>query len=131
MEKIPAGAWVVVANGESARIFRNAGDSKTLLLQYLDLVEAKKSGKKSAAAVTPPEQSGKQAREAMFAKRLAERLNDGAQKNEYARLLLVADPKTLGQVRPQLHKQAQQKLIGEVAKVLASAALEDIERALS
>lgn len=131
MDKIPAGAWVVVADGESARIFRNAGDSRTLLLQFLDQVEPTKTGGQGPSGSAPPEQTGQQTREATFAKQLAKHLNDAALKNEYARLLLVADPQTLGQVRPQLHKQTQQKLIGEVVKTLTNAPLEDIELALS
>ena len=68
--------------------------------------------------------------EATFAKQLAAELNDGALKNQYQHLVLVADPQTLGRVRPLLHKQTQQRLLADVAKDLTNARLEDIQRAL-
>ena len=45
-------------------------------------------------------------------------------------LVLVADPQTLGQMRPQLHKETLERLRGEVAKTLTNSPLEDITAAL-
>ena len=44
--------------------------------------------------------------------------------------MLIADPTTLGRIRPLLHKEVQQRLIAEIGKTLTNAPLEDIERAL-
>jgi protein required for attachment to host cells len=46
-------------------------------------------------------------------------------------LVLVADPKTLGQVRPLLHKATTDRLLADVAKDLTNVPLEGIQRALS
>ena len=44
--------------------------------------------------------------------------------------MIVADPQTLGQVRPQLHKETVRRMVGEVAKTLTNAPVEDIRDAL-
>lgn len=69
--------------------------------------------------------------EMTFAKQLSHALNDEALKHEYMHLVLVADPTTLGRVRPLLHKQTQQRLVGDLAKDLTNVTLADIQRALS
>jgi protein required for attachment to host cells len=50
--------------------------------------------------------------------------------NAYAHLVLVADPQTLGQMRPQLHKETVARMHAELAKDLTNSPLADIERAL-
>ena len=131
MDRIPEGTLVVVADGGGARVFRNTGRGRTLSLHQVELLEARDLNDDGPSGMLPNEQTGEQIDEATFAKQLAHRLNDGALKNEYAHLVLVADPQTLGQVRPQLHKETLQRTLGEVAKTLTNATLEEIERALS
>ena len=131
MDKIPAGTLVVVADGEGARMFRNVGDGKSLSLQQQNLLELMNMNDDGPAGAMPNESTGKQIDEATFAKQLANRLNHGALKDEYAHLVLVADPHTLGRMRPLLHKEVLRRMVGEVAKTLTKSPLEDIERALS
>ena len=52
-------------------------------------------------------------------------------KNRYAHLVLIADPTTLGRIRPLLHKEVQARLLGDIAKDLTNAPLEDIQKALA
>lgn len=127
---IPADTLVVVADGEGARVFRNIGDDQTLTLQQQDLLELMNMNDDGPAGSMPAESTGKQLDEATFAKQLALRLNAGALKGEYAHLVLVADPHTLGQMRPLLHKETLQRLVAEIAKTLTNSPLADIERAL-
>lgn len=130
--KIPAGTLVVVADGEGARVFRNVGNDNgnDLTLKQFDLLELMNMND-DGPSTSPTEFTGQQIDEATFAKQLALRLNDGALKGEYAHLVLIADPQTLGQMRPLLHKETQQRMLGEIAKTLTNSPLEDIERALS
>lgn len=130
MQNVPAGTLVVVADGMKARMFRNVGDGNSLTLRQHDLLEAGDIPLQGPSGVAPPQQTIQQNDEATFAKHLARRLNDGALTQDYAHLVLVADPQTLGQMRPQLHKETLQRLIGEVPKTLTNAPLQDIERAL-
>lgn len=131
MDKIPADAMVVVADGESARVFRNVGADGVLSLQQQELVTAQNVDDDGPSGSAPTEQSPQQADEATFAKQLAHRLNHGALTNAYAHLVLVADPQTLGQMRPQLHKETLQRMHGELAKTFTNSPVHDIERALS
>lgn len=131
MNRIPADAMVVVADGESARVFRNVGTDQSLSLKQQERLTPKDLEDDGPSGVAPPEQTGRQTDEATFAKQLSHRLNHGALTNAYAHLVLVADPQTLGQMRPQLHKETLARMHCEVAKTLTNSSLEDIERSLA
>ncbi len=130
MGKIPGGTLVVVADGEGARVFRNVGDDNTLALKQENLLELMNMNDDGPAGSMPTESTGKQIDESTFSKQLALRLNDGAKKNKYAHLVLVADPQSLGRIRPLLHKEVLQRMVGEVPKTLTNSPLADIEKAL-
>ena len=131
MDKIPAGTWVLVADGEGARMFRNVGDAQSLKLQQVDLLELMNMNDDGPAGSVPAESTASQIDEATFAKQLAVRLNAAALKQEYEHLVLIADPQTLGHMRPLLHKETLGRMVGEVAKTLTNSPLQDIERAIS
>ena len=131
MDKIPADAMVVVADGESARVFRNVGTDGALSLQQQEVVTAQNVDDDGPSGSAPSEQSPQQTDEATFAKQLAHRLNHGALTNAYAHLVLVADPQTLGQIRPHLHEGARSRLLAELPKNYTNAPREQIERALA
>jgi protein required for attachment to host cells len=128
--KIPSGTLIVVADGGGARVFRNVGDERGLSLRQEQLLELMNMNDDGPSGVMPPDSSGAQIDEATFAKQLAKGLNAGALKNQYAHAVLVADPQTLGQLRPMLHKAMTERLLAEIAKDLTNAPLEAIERAL-
>lgn len=136
MPQLPEGTLVVVADGGSARVFTNVGTEHRLALRQEgellveQLAEQGGSGQGPAGAM-PSDMSVSQLSEATFAKQLAEQLNEDALKNRYTHLVLVADPQTLGRIRPLLHKQAQQRLLKDLAKDLTNSPLADIERALA
>jgi protein required for attachment to host cells len=135
-QQIPEGTLVVVADGGSARVFTNVGSDHALVLrqheelQIQALTEQGVSGQGPSGAM-PNDMSQSQLNEATFAKQLAEQLNEDALNNRYAHLVLVADPQTLGRIRPLLHKQTQQRLLKDLAKDLTNSPLEDIQRALA
>jgi len=130
MDRIPAGALVVVADGGGARLFRNVGEGRELSLRQEEVLTPQNVNDEGPSGSQPTELRGNEAEEALFAKQLARRLNDDALKNRYAQVVLVADPQTLGQMRPLLHKETQQRLLGELAKTLTNAPIGDIEQAL-
>lgn len=130
MQNVPAGTLVVVADGRKARMFRNVGEGGDLTLRQEELMSADDIPLQGPSGSAPKQLTPQQNDERTFAKHIAHKLNDGALKQEYAQLVLVADPQTLGEIRPQLHKEVQDRLIGEVAKTLTNAPLEDIQRAL-
>jgi protein required for attachment to host cells len=130
MKKIPTGAWVVVADGTGARLLRNVGKGLNVSLEQVKLVGPKDVANDGPAGRQPPERSMAEIDEATFAKQLARRLNAAALKNEFAHLVLVADPQTLGQMRPLLHEETAKRMVEELNKSLFRAPLEEIERAL-
>lgn len=130
MNKIPAGTWVVVADGTQARMLRNVGTDATLSLKQDRLLQPKDLINDGPAGRQPPERSEEDIDEATFAKQLVKRLNAAALSDEFAHLILVADPRTLGEMRPLLHQETSKRLVGEINKTLTGSTLEDIERAL-
>ena len=66
-----------------------------------------------------------------FAKDLAERLQGWALAGRYGALVLVADPRTLGVLRPELHKAVQERLVAEVDKDLTGMPVSEIEAVLA
>ena len=130
MALIPSDTLVVVADGGSARLFRNRGDARALSLHQVEMRELMNMDDDGPAGSMPGESTGQQIDEATFAKQLALALNEGALKHQYQHLVVAADPTTLGRMRPLLHKEVQARLLAELPKTLTNAPLEDVERAL-
>ncbi len=130
MDKIPAGTWVVVADGAHARMLRNVGDANAISLKQDRVVDPNNLDDDGPSGHRPPDTQGSDTDEATFAKQLAHRLNAAALKNEFAHLVLMADPRTLGEMRPQLHSETLKRMVGEINKTLTNSTLEDIEREL-
>jgi len=129
MDKIPAGTWIVVADGAGARVFTNVGDDKTLTLRQDDLLS--QDDTQGSSGKVPHEQTDAELGEAAFSHQLAHRINAAALKNQFEHLVLIADPQSLGRIRPLLHKETLSRMVGELGKTLTNAPLADIERALS
>ena len=131
MQNTPAGPGVGDAEGGRARVFRTGGAPPGLSLQQVDLLEVMNVNDEGPSGIQPGGNDGYQTDEATFARQLARRLNEGALQQRYAHVVLVADPRTLGEIRPQLHKEVHDRLIGELDRDLTNVPLPDIERALS
>lgn len=130
MHKIPTGTWIMVADGAEARLFHNVGSATKVSLKQVKLLKPRDLLDEGPAGRRPPESDQQATDEATFAKQLAQQLNAAALKSEYEHLVLMADPQTLGQIRPQLHKEAQRRIVMEVAKTFTNAPVEDIQDAL-
>jgi len=63
-----------------------------------------------------------------FASDLADILFKKAHTGEFERLVIVADPSTLGSLRDELHMEVKDKIIGEVPKTLTNHPLDEIEK---
>ena len=132
MGKIPTGTWVVVADGTNARLFHNIGKQGALKLTQEELIKPDTADAQAQgpSGNRPRDVSSEQTEEATFAKQLVQRLNAAALKQEFEHLFLVADPKTLGEMRPQLHAETSKRLTGELAKTLTKSTVEEIETIL-
>lgn len=127
---IPENALIVVADGTGARFFRNAGSGTRLSLSAIgelapaDLLNAGPAGNR------PPESTSQETDEATFAKQLARELYRRVHSEKVPALVLIADPQTLGQIRPLLHKEVKDRLVAEVGKTLTKAPIPAIQKAL-
>ncbi|AOH83214.1 hypothetical protein AWL63_03715 [Sphingomonas panacis] len=72
-----------------------------------------------------------QQEEERFAAEIAEMLKRRALANAYDALVVVAPPKTLGELRKHYHKEVISRLHGELAKDLTGRPVPEIEKALA
>ncbi len=136
--------FVVVADGEKMLLLRNRGDAQ---FPHLELVEQNEqqsranrelrrdSPGRSFASVGPgrsayDEADSRQVGEDRFAAETAETLNRMALEDRFRSLVIVAPPRTLGELRRVYHDELVKRLIGEVPKNLTNAPLAEIERIL-
>jgi protein required for attachment to host cells len=139
------GAWVLVGDGRKALFFINKGSRDLLDLRVVETridenpatrdqgtdrpgrAFASVGGARSAVGDT----DWHDVEEERFARAIAERINAGAEANEFSEIVIVAPPKTLGEIRKDLSKKAQGKVAGELGKDLTRHPLADIEKALT
>ena len=123
-------ALVVVADGEGAILFRNTQRHGLKLETVEKLVPGDLADQGPSGAI-PPDMDWQEQLEATFAKILTRRLNQMALQQEFDQIVIVADPSTLGQMRPLYHKELEKRLLRDVAKTMTKATTAEIERALA
>ncbi len=129
-EKIPHKALVVVTDGAGARFFRNTGNALNIELSAEGDLKPSNLPGDGPSGGRPVEQSHQETDEATFAKQLAKELYRRAHSGDFAAIALIADPQTLGQIRPLLHKEVQERMTAEVGKTLTKASIADIQKTL-
>ena len=130
-DNFPDGTLVVVVDGTQGQTYRNRSGDGSLKLENTGQLGPKELADDGPAGSRPAESSPQETDEATFAKQLAEYLYRHAQRGDYDALVLVADPQTLGQIRPSLHKEVQDRLVKEVGKTLTNSPIPDIERSVT
>ena len=128
---IPHKALIVVADGTRARFFRNMGRETKIQLSAEGELKPAHLLNEGPARKRPKESSHQEMDEATFAKQVAQELYRRVQSRDFEALILIADPETLGEIRPSLHKEVQSRLISEIAKTLTKASIADIQKALT
>ena len=137
--------WVIVADGEKALFLRNEGDEKYPNLEVFremrdDNPPTQDQGSdrpgrfndgpsphKSAVEETDWHRIEKE----RFAREIAERLYKAAHRGDFERLVIVAPPLVIGEMRKELHKEVEQRLVGEVPKTLTNHTIVEIEKILT
>ena len=71
-----------------------------------------------------------QMEEDKFAAETAAMLNKRVLNNEFESLIIVAPPKTLGELRKHYHKEVEKRVLGEISKDLTDHTVPQIEEAL-
>ncbi|GAA2814841.1 protein required for attachment to host cells [Aminobacter aminovorans] len=130
---IPKGAIVAVADGERLNLFRNSGDEanpKLTASAVEDVTNSNKgSGGRHQSSSANPDDS--QIDEDSFAAGTAELLNRQVLDGQIYNLIVIAAPRTLGELRKHYHQKLMAVLVGEIAKDLTGHSAQEIEKAVA
>lgn len=143
--QVPHNSFVVVADGAKMLFFRNEGDAEFPKLE----VERKREQEDRPDRDWKTDEPGRafssvssgrsayeetdfhQLEEDRFAAQTAELLRKRALQNDFESLIIIAPPKTLGELRKHYHKEVEKRLTGEIAKDLTGHPVEEIEKIIS
>lgn len=129
---LPNGAVVAVADGAALKLFRNRGAEPEIDLVALDVPGLRPvnsgSGQRHHDANDNPDNDRRA--EDRFAAAATDHLNGLALNGTIDKLVVIADPRTLGELRKGFHAMVQSKLIGELAKDLIGHSVQDIVAAI-
>lgn len=142
MTRLEKDTWVVVTDSEKALFLRNLTDHDDPYLDVFDEEEQENPSDREQSANRPGrmQDTGVQQRSAMddtdwhelakerFAADLAEQLYKEAHKGAFKKLILVASPQVLGDLRGELHKEVADRVIAEVPKTLTNHPVDKIEK---
>jgi protein required for attachment to host cells len=133
MMLLPTGATVAVADGEKLALFRNTGDEthpKLTALPSPDIATDNKGtgGRHHSSSANPGES---QQSEDDFAGGIADMLNSRVLNGTIKQLVVIAAPRTLGELRKRYHKSLSAILLTEIAKDLTGHAIPDIEASIA
>ena len=131
--KLPKNAVVAVADGELLNLYRNAGDENAPALTAMPSADVsttnKGSGNRHQNSSANPSDS--QQEEDSFAAGIAGLLNKEVLDGRVDSLIVIAAPRTLGELRKHYHKALEAKLVGEVSKDLTGHSVSDIQKAIA
>ena len=128
--KLPKGALVAVVDGEKLAVFENTGQQEvSLVARPTPAIPDRASGAPGRVSSEANPDNDTQAEDG-FAMGVADMLNSLVLKNKAEHLLVIAAPKTLGQLRKGWHKETQARLVGEIAKDLTGHSTDDIAAAI-
>ena len=136
-------ALVLVTDGRKTLFFRNEGDANQIDLRTEAHDEREDVSSKGELATDAPgtvqqsagyghstyeETDFKQLEEDRWAHNAAELVNQRALSNDFDQLAIIAPPKTLGELRKKLHKEAEKRVFCEIPKEMTGRPIPDIEK---
>src|SRR3954470_5937216 len=115
--KLPKNAVIAVADGETLNLYRNSGEEGAPSLTALPDADVATTnmgsgGRHQSSSANP---SDSQQDEDSFAAGIAALLNKRVLDGKIDDLIIVAAPRTLGELRKHYHKSLEAKLVGEIA----------------
>ena len=142
--QVPHNSFVLVADGRKSLFFRNQGDAgfPNLAVEGKE-VHANPAHREQASDLAGQSMKTRdghggsmeevdfhQLEEDRFAADTAAMLKARALRNDYESLVVVAPPKTLGELRKHYHKEVEKRLVAEVPKDLVNVPVPEIEKIL-
>lgn len=145
MARLSNDAWVLIADGEKALFLKNLTDAENPHLEVVRKEEqdnpkdidqsANRPGRKQDTGVgqvsAMDDTDWHELAKERFAAELADLLYRQAHRHRFEKIVIVAPPKTLGELRNKLHKEVADKVIAEVPKTLTNHPLDEIEAQLA
>jgi protein required for attachment to host cells len=142
--RLPHNAAILVADGRKALLLRNEGDAEfpNLVVEHGEEWPnpADRDQKTDAPGRAMSQIGGRQStvnevdfhqqEEDRFAAETADLLKREALAGSFESLIVVAPPRTLGELRKHYHVAVSEKLAGEIDKDLTGHSIPDIEKAL-
>ncbi len=124
-------AHVVIADGENFSLCRNEG--ALFEPRLVEIETPKLEPTNYSAGVRDGDEIGRQLGrtqldELAHAAAIAEWLNARAIAGEIKQIMIIADPKTLGEMRLHYHDRLRAALAGEIAKTATGVPLTDVEQ---
>jgi protein required for attachment to host cells len=127
---LPSGATVAVVDGEKLVLFKNTGHmSVELTPEPTPAIEARAFGSSGHQSSQGNPDSDARAEDG-FAVGVADMLNRAAMAGKFEALLVIAAPRTLGELRKHWHKELSSRLVGEIAKDLTGHSPDQIATAI-
>jgi protein required for attachment to host cells len=130
---LPNDATVAVVDGEKLRLFRNKGVEPRvhLIEETVTSIQPANQGSGARHRSTSANPDRWRLDEDDFAASAAAHLNRQMLDGEIVSLFVIADPRTLGELRRHFHDVTRQNLIGDLARDLTGSSIEAIEAALA
>jgi len=125
-------ALVVVADGSHALFYRNTGHEAIALTLIETVTPHSLTHAEGLAGRAPVEQSPHDRDESGFAAQLVHKLNALALAHALpTEVVIVADPTSLGHMRPLYHAELKRRILREVPKTMVKASAHDLAVVLS
>lgn len=136
---LPHGTVFAVVDGENFELYRNTGMEASPRLSSMNVPQleatnysagAKDHDKVSRLTTGAPKGRIAKLEEAAHVAAVTHWLNGEVLGNRIEKLIVVADPRSLGEMRRHYHKQLENALIGELAKTMTGRPTGEIINAL-
>ena len=132
--RLPANAHVAIVDGENFTVMRNSGNP--LEPKLSDAQRPDLSATNFSAGVKHQDDAGQRLGrtdldELAHGAAAAEWLNAKSISGEITDVLVIADPKTLGEMRRHYHSELEKRLVGEIDKTLTGEQTSRIEQVIA
>ena len=130
---LPQNAVVAVVDGKKLVLFKNDGQASDIQLKAMPDAEVDSSkissgGRHASSSANPGDN---QQDEDGFTAGVAELLNKRVLDGKIKHLMIIAAPRTLGELRKGYHKALSDVLVGELDKDLTGRPIQEIEKAIN
>ena len=131
--RLPNNAHVAIVDGENFIVMRNSGTALEPKLESSEKPDLSVTNFSAGVKHQDPvsQQHGRtDLNELAHGAAAAEWLNEKSISGEISDVLVIADPKTLGEMRRHYHSELEKRLVGEIDKTLSGETTAKIEQVI-